>query len=77
MTDAICTLNAGSSSLKFAAYPDTVDTSRPMLRGKIAGIGNAPAFSAYDANDAILPSEAGMVFEPSARHYALIPALLD
>lgn len=44
MTDAILVLNAGSSSLKFAVYPDTEDTSSAILRGKISGIGTNPIF---------------------------------
>ena len=48
MTGAILVLNAGSSSLKFAVYPDAPGTSAALLRGKIAGIGTAPVFSATD-----------------------------
>lgn len=48
MTGAILVLNAGSSSLKFAVYPVADDKMPPLVRGKIAGIGSAPVFSARD-----------------------------
>ncbi|MBL3571268.1 hypothetical protein BV509_10610 [Rhodovulum sulfidophilum] len=47
MTEAILVLNAGSSSLKFAVYPAARGDT--ILKGKIAGIGTAPVFSATDA----------------------------
>jgi acetate kinase len=59
MTDAILVLNAGSSSLKFAVYRDT-GTPEMHLRGKIAGIGTNPNFSAKDASGAPLSSYAGI-----------------
>jgi acetate kinase len=77
MTDAILILNAGSSSLKFAVYPDEAGASEPSLRGKIVGIGNSPIFSARDSSGDILSAEAGMKLCPSFGHSDLIPALLD
>lgn len=49
MTNAILVLNAGSSSLKFAVYPEKDDDKGALLRGQIAGIGTQPTFSARDA----------------------------
>ncbi len=44
MTDVILTLNAGSSSLKFALHPVAAPLI-PVLRGKITGLKRAPVFS--------------------------------
>ena len=77
MTDAILVLNAGSSSLKFALYPNEENTQTPIVRGKIKGIGNSPVFVAQDAGGALLPPEAGMPLHASAGHDDLIPTLLD
>ncbi|MFZ3581745.1 acetate/propionate family kinase [Loktanella sp. DJP18] len=47
MTEAVLTINAGSSSLKFALFP-VQDDFPALLRGKVAGIGTAAAFAARD-----------------------------
>lgn len=47
MSDVYLVMNAGSSSLKFAAYQDGSDA--PVLKGKVTGIGRAPEFSATDS----------------------------
>ena len=47
MSDVQLVMNAGSSSLKFAAY--TAKTDKPVLKGKVSGIGRAPEFSATGA----------------------------
>ena len=49
MTDAVLTINAGSSSLKFSLY--RVDGQAPALalEGQIEGIGTAPRMKAKDA----------------------------
>jgi acetate kinase len=53
-------MNAGSSSLKFAAYLAKAD--KPVLKGKVTGIGRAPEFSATgaqaDALGALTPDTA-------------------
>ncbi len=77
MTDVILVLNAGSSSLKFAVYPAQAPGCSAILRGKIAGIGTAPVFSARDASgEQLPPAEAMHVLPPKAGSDALIPALL-
>ena len=53
MIDAIVVLNAGSSSLKFAVYPDNVDG--PELSGKLERIGLSDgSFRAWDGAHAAL-----------------------
>jgi len=49
MTKAILVLNAGSSSLKFAVYPEASLATGALLRGQVAGIATEPTFSARDA----------------------------
>jgi acetate kinase len=77
MTDAILVLNAGSSSLKFAVYPVEDGAPAPILRGKIARIGNDPTFSASDTEGHELAPQDLMQLSKDAGHDALIPALLD
>jgi acetate kinase len=50
MSDAVLTINAGSSSLKFSVY-ETGEDDRPALaaKGQIEGIGTSPRFTAADA----------------------------
>ena len=50
MVDAVLTINAGSSSLKFSVYR-VAEAARPELaaKGQIEGIGTAPHFAAEDA----------------------------
>ena len=77
MTDAILVLNAGSSSLKFAVYPAA--TGDAILKGKVAGIGTDPVFSATDAQGlslllAGLPQTSGGTRNPCpARAHAPAP----
>ncbi len=55
MTDAILTINAGSSSIKFALF-ERGDPLRPQaaLRGELDGIGAQPRLKARDAEGAVL-----------------------
>ena len=51
MTDAILTLNAGSSSIKFALFARQVPVpERPELSGQIDGLGARPHLKANDAS---------------------------
>lgn len=77
MTDAILVLNAGSSSLKFAIYPDEAGEPSAVLRGKIAGIGGDPVLSARDGDGRAVPQDDLMRLDPGATHDDLVPALLD
>jgi acetate kinase len=55
---AILSLNAGSSSLKFALFEiEAPDDVRPMARGQIEGIGTAPHLIARDPAGAILTEQ--------------------
>ena len=63
MTKAVLTLNAGSSSLKFALFP-VEDDFPALLRGKIAGIGTAATFTARDHEGA--PVTQPMAVAPDA-----------
>lgn len=76
VTDAILVLNVGSSSIKFALY-SRAEVAPPILRGKITGIGSAPALSARDGHGPPLPHGELPELDPAAGHDALIPALLD
>lgn len=49
MTGALLTINAGSSSIKFALFAKDAPATKPTIGGKISGIGTAPVFVARDA----------------------------
>lgn len=76
MTNAILVLNAGSSSLKFAVYPDVSDTPKALLRGKISGIGTNPIFAARDDRGEALPANTFPPLDPTVEFDAIIPMLL-
>lgn len=57
MTPVILTLNAGSSSLKFALYD--AETEALLARGQVDRIGPDAALTMKDAGDAALPVAAG------------------
>ncbi|MEM5477994.1 acetate/propionate family kinase [Pacificibacter sp. AS14] len=77
MTDAILVINAGSSSLKFAIYPDAVGPPVAILRGKIAGIGSAPVFTVKNGAGRALPQDDFPQLEKSIGLNDLVPILLD
>ncbi len=55
MADAILTLNAGSSSLKFALFEqDGANRATPVVRGEVEQIAIDPHFAARDASGAVL-----------------------
>ncbi|WMS44645.1 acetate/propionate family kinase [Acuticoccus sp. MNP-M23] len=76
MSDTVLVLNVGSSSIKFALYGDPA--ARPLLRGKIAGIGigAGPVLSARDEAGNVVPADEIPAQDPAAGHDALIPSLL-
>lgn len=76
MTGVFLTLNAGSSSLKFAAFNRESASSAPLIRGKISGIGGTPLFSARDANGDTLDASALASLEPGSDHETAIGLLL-
>ncbi len=74
MTARLLTLNAGSSSLKFAVYETGPDAPALILRGQIAGIGTTPRLEAKDAQgQAIAFAAAGAIGD----HRAALAHLLD
>ncbi len=76
MTGVYLTLNAGSSSLKFAVFPGENDSTTRELRGKIAGIGRAPAFL-VSAGEAAVPAPGALArLDPSSGHAEVIALLL-
>lgn len=76
MSGIILTLNAGSSSFKFAVFDSAGGADIPRIRGKIAGIGSAPVFSAKDAQGGIPVPDALATLDPAATHERLIALLL-
>lgn len=73
MTDVILSINAGSSSLKFALHP--VDAPlMPVLRGKVTGLKRAPKFSVSVPSDAPGPLP---VLDISCTHEDATVTLID
>jgi len=54
MNDLILTLNAGSSSIKFALYEVIDEQPMPSVKGQVEGIGTAPHFVAKDVEGRLL-----------------------
>lgn len=75
MRPAILTLNAGSSSIKFALYEHGRRTQYPILHGVIEGIGEAPRFTARAAGGGVLESRAWQVPKAAAHEDLLKPLL--
>ncbi|MEP1331026.1 acetate/propionate family kinase [Pseudophaeobacter sp.] len=76
MSGAILTLNAGSSSLKFAVFSAAGSDDTPMISGKIAGIGDRPVFSAQGADRKALEAGTWQELDTSLSHDAIIARLL-
>jgi acetate kinase len=53
MTDAILTLNAGSSSLKFSLFEASGGALTRLADGEVAGIGDAPRFEVRDGGKVV------------------------
>ncbi len=73
MSDALLTLNAGSSSVKFALFE--TDPFRAVSRGHVEGIGSAPHFLARSADGEVLAERRWTDVAPSFD--ALLDTLLD
>ena len=77
MSDAVLTLNAGSSSIKFGLYGLGRDGGlRLASHGHIEGIGTAPHFLALDPSGARL-AERRWAEDAAQTHEALLGVLLD
>jgi acetate kinase len=46
MGDHVVTLNAGSSSIKFALFANEIGWARMLASGQVEGLGAAPEFEA-------------------------------
>ena len=69
---AILVLNAGSSSLKFAAFE--ADGLTPILRGQVSGLSSDARFEAKDGTGAELPCP---TIDPAADHAAAQRAVIE
>ncbi len=76
MTDVILTLNSGSSSIKFALFPVDDSQADAIMRGRIAGIGSQPVFSAQRGSKPVMFSGGLDRIAPDTQHPALINELL-
>ncbi|KAA6185187.1 acetate/propionate family kinase [Thiohalocapsa marina] len=68
MSEQILTLNAGSSSIKFALYRVLADDLELTLRGQVEGIGSNPHFVASAADGALLAEAYREPAPPGAGH---------
>ncbi|MCX8087157.1 MAG: acetate/propionate family kinase [Rhodocyclaceae bacterium] len=76
MTQAILTLNAGSSSIKFALFRHTTPIPpQPELSGQIDGIGARPHLKAKDAQGRLL-DDADLPIDGEAPHRAALAHLV-
>lgn len=76
MTEAILTLNVGSSSIKFALYEAQADTATPtpLIDGEIRSIGTAPQLTVREtANDVPEPQNLPTTWN----HEQLVQRILD
>lgn len=77
MSGDILTLNAGSSSLKFAVFDADRSDRPPRISGNFAGIGGIPRLSAHDADGTPLDGEGLSGLSGETTHDAVIALLLD
>ncbi len=77
MIDTILVINSGSSSIKFALYAVASDNAKPLIKGKIAGIGRVPDFVAFDGEDKELAEGRLQDLDGDAGHGELVQGLLD
>jgi acetate kinase len=76
MREAVLSINAGSSSIKFAVFGlDKHGALEPVARGKIEGIGSSPHFIARDAAGAVLVERRWK--DPSLSHESFLDELLS
>ncbi|WP_371195956.1 acetate/propionate family kinase [Glaciecola sp. SC05] len=75
MTDAVLTINAGSSSIKFALY--SLQDMSPLLSGKIVNIGQSPSLKASDIHGTDLCQPAIEIGDQASTHETLISWLLN
>jgi acetate kinase len=68
MSDLILTLNAGSSSIKFAVYAIDGDRLGQTMKGQVEGIGTRPHFVAKSADGALLSESYWQPVEDAQGH---------
>ena len=76
MSEVILTLNAGSSSLKFAVFEFDTTQTTASISGKITGIGRAPEFSARVGDGADLEKGVLNHINTASSHEDIIALLL-
>ena len=76
MSGVFLTLNAGSSSLKFAVFERDTTSAVPMISGKITGIGENALFSARDSQGRALGTDLPETLDAGATHEQVIAMLL-
>ena len=78
MIDVILVVNSGSSSLKFGVYNVAENGSKPLVKGKVAGIGRQPILSAHDADGMAIEATGALKQMPlNANHEWIAAELLD
>lgn len=77
MSGDILTLNAGSSSLKFAVFDADRSDLTARISGNFAGIGGIPRFSARDLDGTPLDGEGLSDFTGETTHDEVVALLLD
>ena len=77
MSGHILTLNAGSSSIKFAVFEQDPARSTPRISGKIAGIGRAPEFTATNGSGPPLDKGALETLDTGLDHEQIIALFLS
>ncbi|KEJ88130.1 acetate/propionate family kinase [Sulfitobacter donghicola] len=76
MSGVFLTLNAGSSSIKFAVFASDGPTTEALLQGNVAGIGSAPAFSAKASSGGAVQNTPFPPLSKDTNHEAVIEMLL-
>ena len=77
MTDALLTLNAGSSSVKFALFRLDAGALCAAVKGKVEGIGTAPHLIAQDETGQVLTERRWDDAGAGLTHEAFLSDLLD
>jgi acetate kinase len=80
MSRSVLTLNAGSSSIKFALYPLLADglAETPVLSGQIDGIGATPHIKAKDGNGLQLDNvDIPLQGDAETQHHLALEFLID
>lgn len=77
MTGIILVLNAGSSSLKFAAYAAGGDRMEALHTGQMEGIGAVPRFTARDAAGQRIAEQHWEGADAPASHAAALGRIID